>query len=61
MTQLDAFIIRGHEKIIGHYRWLRDARSSAEERARFQRSMDQEEQTLRHYIEQRSRELPQAA
>jgi len=24
MFELDAFVIRGHEKVIDHYRWLRD-------------------------------------
>jgi hypothetical protein len=39
MPDLDAFIIRGHEKIIEHYRWLRD------------RSADQDCVVLQHRIE----------
>jgi hypothetical protein len=61
MTELDAFVIRGHEKIITHYRWLRDTAPSEAERGRFQRCMTQEEQALRRFLEQRSLGLPQAA
>jgi hypothetical protein len=38
MFELDAF--RGHEKVIDHYRWLRDSTTSDMERERFQRRMD---------------------
>ena len=61
MTDLDAFIVRGHEKIIGHYRWLRDTATSATERERFQRCMDEEEQALQRFVERRSYPLPRAA
>jgi hypothetical protein len=54
MSKLDAFIMRGHQKIIDHYRQLRDTAPSDTERKRFQRCMDQEEQTLRDFVERRS-------
>lgn len=46
MTELDSFIIRGHQKIIHHFRWLRDTAPSDAERDRFQRCMDEEQHTL---------------
>jgi hypothetical protein len=61
MSELEGLIVRGHQKIIDHYRWLRDTASSDTERARFQRCMDEEEQRLRRFIEQRSAFLPRAA
>jgi hypothetical protein len=61
MTELDAFIVRGHEKIIAHYRWLRDTSASEEERARFQQCVVEEEKLLRHFVTERSIELPRAA
>ncbi len=61
MTELDAFIVRGHQKIIDHYRWLRDTARSVEERDRFQRCMNEEEEVLRRFAEQRWRLLPRAA
>jgi hypothetical protein len=32
MFDVDAFVIQGHQKVIGHYRWLRDATASDVER-----------------------------
>jgi hypothetical protein len=61
MFELDAFAIRGHEKVIDHYRWLRDSTTSDMERERFQRRMDQERATLNAYLEQRSRGAQRAA
>jgi hypothetical protein len=61
MVEPDAFIIRGHEKIIDQYRWLRDSSKSDMERERFQRRMDQERQTLNEYFEQPSRGAQRAA
>jgi hypothetical protein len=42
MFNLDAFVIRGQEKVIGHYRRMRDSASSELERRSFQRRMDEE-------------------
>ena len=53
MTELEAFIARGHRKMIEHYRWLRDTSTSEIERDRFQRCMDDEEQLLRRVTEAR--------
>lgn len=61
MTQLDTFIVHGHEKIIAHYRWLRDTAKSEAERERFQQCMAQEEQALQRVIGQRSDPLVRAA
>lgn len=47
MSEIDAFIVRGHNKIIDHYRWLRDTAQSEAERERFQRCMDAEEERLK--------------
>jgi hypothetical protein len=54
MTELDRFIVRGHQKIIEHYRRLRDRAPSDLERERFHRCMQQEERALREFFEQRS-------
>ena len=51
MTELEAFIARGHRKMIEHYRWLRDTSRSEVERKRFQQCMDEEEQLLRRITE----------
>jgi hypothetical protein len=61
MFELDAFVIRGHEKVIDHYLWLRDSSKSDVERERFQRRMDQEHQTLNEYLEEKSRGAQRAA
>jgi hypothetical protein len=37
MFDADAFVIRGHQKVIDYYRWLRDSTVSDVERERFQR------------------------
>jgi hypothetical protein len=54
MTELEAFIIRGHQKIIDHYRQLRDTAKSDAERARFQRRMDEEDALLSRFMEARA-------
>ena len=53
MSELEAFIVRGHQKIIDHYRLLRDSARSDAERERFQRCMDDEETLLRRFTESR--------
>ena len=52
MFQLDSFIAQGHQKIIDHYRWLRDTATSEAERERFQRRMVEEYDALQRDIEQ---------
>ena len=61
MSELDTFVIRGHEKVIDHYRRLRDSSRSDAERERFQRRMDQEHQTLTEYLEETSCGVQRAA
>jgi hypothetical protein len=61
MSKLDALIVRGHQKIIDHYRQLRDSALSDSGRGRFQRCMDDEERTLREFIERRSSIVRRAA
>jgi hypothetical protein len=61
MSRLEAFIIRGHEKIIDHYRRLRDSSPSRAERERFQRCMEEEEEALRKFVEGRSPPVRRAA
>lgn len=61
MSMLETFIIRGHEKIIDHYRRLRDSASSRTERERFQQCMEEEEEALRKFVEGRSPPLRRAA
>jgi hypothetical protein len=53
MSELEAFIVRGHQKIIEHYRRLRDSAQSDTERERFQRRMEDEESLLRRFTESR--------
>ena len=45
MFELDAFVIRGHEKVIDHYLRLRSAGSEME-RQRLQSRMDTESEAL---------------
>jgi len=61
MSELEAFIMRGHRKIIDHYRQLRDSSESAAERERFQRRMDEEEALLSRFADQRSPPARRAA
>jgi hypothetical protein len=51
MSQLNSFIVRCHQKIIDHYKCLMDTASSEQERARFQKRMDEEEPSLGQFIE----------
>ena len=50
MTEFDSFIIRGHQKVIDHFRWLRDTASDAAERDRFQHCMDEEQRALDVFV-----------
>jgi hypothetical protein len=53
MFDLDRFIIRSHEKIIGHYLWLLDTATSDQERARFQKCVADEQEALARFLDQR--------
>lgn len=61
MFQLETFVVRGHQKMIDHYRWLRDTTRSEEERERFQRRMMKEYEALKRYTEQQPRRTQRAA
>jgi hypothetical protein len=61
MFDADAFIIRGHQKVIDHYCWLRDSSTSDVERERFQRRMKEESEALNRYLAMRSRSAQHAA
>jgi hypothetical protein len=54
MFQLDTFIMQGHQKVIDHYRWLRDTAASEAERERFERRMVEEFEALKRYTEPRA-------
>jgi len=55
MFQLVTFIVQGHQKVIDHYRWLRDAAKSDVERERLQRRMVEEYEALKRYTGQQPR------
>jgi hypothetical protein len=61
MFDADAFVIRGHQKVIDYFRWLRDSTLSDVERERFQRRMDEESEALNQYLAMRSRGAQKAA
>jgi hypothetical protein len=61
MSELDTLVIRGHQKIIDHYRRLRDSALTDKERARFQRCVDEEERALQEFFDRRSHLLRRAA
>lgn len=53
MFNLDAFVIRGHEKLVGHYLRMRDSASSELERRSLQRRREEERAVLEHYLKTR--------
>jgi hypothetical protein len=59
MFDVDAFVIRGHQKVIDYYRWLRDSTVSDVERERFQRRMDEESAALTSLLRNQNRPLTQ--
>ena len=61
MFDLDAFVIRGHEKIIDHYRRLRDTAKSGIEYQSLQRRINEESEALTRYLRQRASVMPRAA
>ena len=54
-------VIRGHQKVIDYFRWLRDSTLSDVERDRFQRRMDEESEALNRYLAKQSRGAQHAA
>lgn len=46
MFNLDAFIIRGHEKVVSHYRLLCETASSAKERRDLEQRIEDESAAL---------------
>jgi hypothetical protein len=61
MFDVDAFVIRGHQKVIDYYRWLRDSTVSDVERERFQRRMDEESAAVNRFLAQQSSGAQNAA
>jgi hypothetical protein len=61
MFELATFVIRGHGKVIDHYRWLRDSARSEVERQRFQSRLDEESDSLRLFLVEQSRGARYAA
>ena len=51
MFNLDAFVIRGHEKVIGHYRRMRDSRARI--RAAKLSETHERRERLEHYLRTR--------
>ena len=49
MFDVDAFVVRGHEKVIEHYRWLRD-RSADQERMALQKRMERAMAELNQHL-----------
>lgn len=61
MFNVDAFVIRGHEKVVDHYRRLRDSSTSEFERQDFQRRMEKAREVLQAYLEERLPDARRAA
>ena len=61
MFDLDRFIIRSHEKIIRHYRWLLETAASEQDRARFAKCVADEQEALSRFVEHRWPERQQHA
>jgi len=52
MFDQNAFVIRAHQKIIEHYRWLYGTAKSEAERERYQRRIVEEYEALNRHTEQ---------
>ena len=50
MFNIDGLVIAGHQKIIEHYRRLRDSAQAEQEREQFQKRMDKEADLLHLYL-----------
>ena len=61
MFDLDAFMARGYDKVMGHYRWMRDTSLSDSERARFQHRMNETEAERDRSLTRRIAPMPLAA
>ena len=61
MNEVDRFVIKGHEKVIDHYRRLRDSSKTDLERVEFQRRIDGALEHLNIYIEERMPTISRAA
>lgn len=61
MFEVDAFIVRGHEKVIDHLQRLRDSTASDVERQLLQKRMDQESEALRQALGSQPRGAQRAA
>ena len=61
MFDIDAFVIRGHEKVIDHYRRLRDSSAPETERQEFQRRIDGVSEALRVHFEESAPGVRRAA
>lgn len=55
MSELDSFIVEGHQKVIDHYRRLLDTASSEAERGRFAQRIAQEDEALKLFVSRRTR------
>ena len=51
MTELQRLLVRGSEKIIGHYQFLLDTAKSEHERELFKRRIEEERQMLNNLIQ----------
>ena len=51
MTELQRLLVRGSEKIIGHYQFLLDTAKSEHERKLFKRRIEEERQMLNNLIQ----------
>lgn len=51
MNGLQQLLIRGSEKIIGHYQFLLDAATSEQERERFRRRIEEERRILSRLLD----------
>ena len=57
MHPLDEFVVAGHRKVIGHYRWLLETARSDSERQDFERRMTEEAEALARWIAERREKI----
>ncbi|WOH79035.1 hypothetical protein RX327_24345 [Bradyrhizobium sp. BEA-2-5] len=51
MTGLQRLLIRGSEKVIGHYQFLLDSATSEQERERYRRRIEEERRLLSQLLD----------
>ncbi|WP_431015304.1 hypothetical protein [Bradyrhizobium pachyrhizi] len=51
MTGLQQLLIRGSEKVIGHYQFLLDSATSEQERERYRRRIEEERRILARLLD----------